>query len=176
MTRKSQRNAAPGLQYARMAIRIDNFSRNSKVLSPGAPYWSKRNGWNFLDKVGTGVPAAAVAAATAFARSLRFSCSANVADRLGLSAACRRRAATREDRIVRPWRYCAAKGPKGMAPLSKQIIWSFVTIGDEHRDLKSTVEPRRAQSFSRNNLLDVLMSRYPATGSAMAAQRRMGTS
>jgi hypothetical protein len=56
-----------------MAIRIDTFSRNSKILSPGAPYWSKLSGWNSHDKVGTGVPAAAAAAAMAFARSLRFS-------------------------------------------------------------------------------------------------------
>jgi hypothetical protein len=98
--RKSRRSAAPGLQYARMAIRMDNFSRNSKVLSTGAPYWSKLNGWKSHYKVGTGVTASAAAAATAFARSLRFSCSANVADPPGFSAACRRRAATREDRIV----------------------------------------------------------------------------
>jgi hypothetical protein len=50
-----------------------------------------------------------------------------------------------------------------------------VTIEDEHRDFKNTVEPRRAQTFSRNNHLDVLMSRYPATGSAMAAQCRIVT-
>jgi hypothetical protein len=72
MARKSRRRVAPGLQYARTAIRIDNFSRNSRVLSPGAPYWSKLNGWNSHDNVGIGVPAAPAAAARAFERSLRF--------------------------------------------------------------------------------------------------------
>jgi hypothetical protein len=100
MTRKSRRSAAPGLQYARTSIRIDKFPRNSKVLSPGAPYWSKLNGWKFHDKIGAGVAAAAAAAAMAFARSLCFSCSANVADPAGFSAACRRRTAAREDQIV----------------------------------------------------------------------------
>jgi hypothetical protein len=96
----SRHRAAPGLQYARLAVRIDNFSRNSKVLSPGAAYWSTLNGWKSRDKVGTGMPAAAAAAATAFARSLRFSYTANVADHQGLSAAYRRRAAKREGRMV----------------------------------------------------------------------------
>jgi hypothetical protein len=71
-TRTSRRSAAPGQQYMRLAIRIDNFSRNSKVLSPDASYCSKLNGRNSHNKVGTGVPAAAAAAAMAFARSLRF--------------------------------------------------------------------------------------------------------
>jgi hypothetical protein len=54
MTRKSRRRSAPGLQYSRTAIRIDNFSRNSEVFSPGAPYWSKLNGWKFHEKSGQG--------------------------------------------------------------------------------------------------------------------------
>jgi hypothetical protein len=99
MIRKSRRSAAPGLQYARMPFRIDNFSMNSEVLSPRARYWSKLNGWKSHAKAGKGFPAAAAAAAMAFARSLRFSFSENVADPPSFSAACRRRAATREDRI-----------------------------------------------------------------------------
>jgi hypothetical protein len=53
MTRESRHSAAPGLQYVHIAIRIDNFYRNSKVLSPGASYWSKLNAWKSHDKVGT---------------------------------------------------------------------------------------------------------------------------
>jgi hypothetical protein len=68
--------------------------------SPGAPYWSKLNGWKPHEKVGTGVPAAAAADTMSFAKSLRFYCSAYVADPPGFLAACRRRAATREDRVV----------------------------------------------------------------------------
>jgi hypothetical protein len=51
---KELAGVAAGLQYARMEIRIDNFSRNSTVLSPGASYWSTLNGWKSRDKVGTG--------------------------------------------------------------------------------------------------------------------------
>jgi hypothetical protein len=61
---------------------------------------SKLNGWKSHEKDGTGVPAAAAAAAIVFARSLRFSCSAKGADPPGFSAACRRLAATRDDRMV----------------------------------------------------------------------------
>jgi hypothetical protein len=57
----------------------------------------------------------------------------------------------------------------------KQINRLFGTIGEEHRDLESTVKPRRAQIFLRKNRLDMLMPRHPATGSAMAAQRCMVT-
>jgi hypothetical protein len=113
MTRKRRRSAAPGLQYARRAIRIDNLSRNSKVLSPGAPYWLNLNGWNSHDKVRTGMPAAAGAAAMAFARSLRFTSSENVADLPGPAAACRRRAATREDRIVTSFAVFRGTGSEG---------------------------------------------------------------
>jgi hypothetical protein len=37
------------------------------------------------------------------------------------------------------------------------------------------VEPRRTQTFSRDNFLDMLMPRHPATRSAMAVQIRMIT-
>jgi hypothetical protein len=41
MTPKSRRRAAPGLQYERTTIRIDNFSSNFRLVSPGASHWSK---------------------------------------------------------------------------------------------------------------------------------------
>jgi hypothetical protein len=79
---------------------MSSISRNSKVLSPGVHYRSQLNGWESYDNVGTGVPAAAAEAPMDFARSLRFSCSANVVDPQSLSAACRRRVASLENRVV----------------------------------------------------------------------------
>jgi hypothetical protein len=81
---RGRTGAEPGLQYARSAVgRVNVFSifsdSFSNVLSPGAAYWPKLNGWRSHDPVGTGVSAAA-AAAVVVSRLLRFSCSANVAD------------------------------------------------------------------------------------------------
>jgi hypothetical protein len=38
----------------------------------------------------------------------------------------------------------------------KQITKSFAIMSDGHRDLECIVEPRRGQTFSRHNLLDML--------------------
>jgi hypothetical protein len=46
---------------------------------------------------------------------------------------------------------------------------------DVHRDLESTVEPRRAQTFSCNYRHDMPMQRNLAAGSARAAQRQLVT-
>jgi hypothetical protein len=43
---------------------------------------------------------------------------------------------------------------------------------DEHGDLEGKVNPRRIQTFSPNNVLDMIMPTYPASGSTMF-QRRM---
>jgi hypothetical protein len=74
MTRKSRNGAAPGLQYARPAVRTDDFSQNSKVLAPDAAYWSSSTAGSLMTKRKEPGAAAAAAAGMALARSLRFSC------------------------------------------------------------------------------------------------------
>jgi hypothetical protein len=91
MTRKSQRSAVPGPQYARMAIRTGNFSRNSKVLSPGA---------HTGQSLTAGIPMIKSGQGCLLQPQWLSQGHCDSPDPPGFSAACRRRAATREDWIV----------------------------------------------------------------------------
>jgi hypothetical protein len=99
MTRKSRRSAAPGLQYARIAIRISTSlgtpryflqgHQTGQSLTDGIPM-IKSGQWCLLQRLQP----------QWLSQGYCASFSANVADPPGFSAACRRRAATRDDRIV----------------------------------------------------------------------------
>jgi hypothetical protein len=52
---------------------------------------------------------------------------------------------------------------------------SLINMRGERWDLESADKPSRAQTFSRNNLLEMLMPRHPAAGSAMTIQQRIVT-
>jgi hypothetical protein len=97
-----------------------------------------------------------------------------VTDSAGVSAAYRRRAATRVDRMVTSIAVLHGTGfeQDGASEHANRSPGRLSLCGMSIGISRAQLSPAARSPSHANNLLDMLMPSHPATGSAMAAQRR----